>query len=349
MEKSVESGNLRLAEEKKVVKEISTLKKLKKNFDSFATAQASIDADKAKIAELKATLDDKESKAISARFNEVRDKLDAIRAASQEAHKNLNSLYDTRNAAQKEVDAVNQKIKALKDEYYTQLRQHKEQIRAEIAARHERERAEREAIAREKKLAAAKAKLEAASEPAYATEIANCRLVLSALDPNFKIESSSTINTFGPASLGSTLEKPQVDLEENVRIIKKEEESYYVGKGKKKSKGKKKKEEVSNDNKLTLDYSLVEQLYSLDITVPASKDDVPNTIEAVKKKLDYYLENEERVTKERIEKAKAQIAKMEAEEEESSKDTTESTTEKIEPASEEKSESAEVSEDLSAN
>ena len=64
---------------------------------------------------------------------------------------------------------------------------------------------------------------------------------------------------------------------------------------------------------MTVNFQVVEDLTNLNIAVPTSNADVPKTIEDLKKKIDYYVANEERVTKERIEKAKAEIAKLEAE------------------------------------
>lgn len=307
LEKSVESGNLRLAQEKQVLKEISTLKKLRKNFDSFASTQALIDADRTKIAALRTQIDDPESKAINKRFDEIKARLDVIRNESQEASKNRNELIAARSAAQKDVDEVKAKINTLKDEYYGKLRTYNEAIRKEIAERHERERAEKLAAEKERKLRAAEEKLEIASEPAFASQIATAKILISYFDPTYVFPKKTT--EFQPAEFGAQTSTRSIELPTGAEVLKKDEESFYAGNGKKKNKNKKKNVE-KDSNRLVLDLVLVEQLSSLNVAVPGSQEDVPKTIESLKKKLDHYMENEEAVTKERIAKAKAEIAKM---------------------------------------
>lgn len=341
LEKSVESGTLRIAQEKQVVKEISTLKKLRKNFDTFTTSQASIDADRAKITALKAQTDDPETKEINKRFDEVKAQLDAIRNESLEASKNRNELFTARAAAQKEVDDVRSKINALKDDYYGKLRTHNEKIRKEIAERHERERAEREAADKEKRLEIAQEKLSIASEPAFASQIATAKILISHFDPTYVFPNESSVQQ--SAELGSQATRA-VDAPSGIKILKKDEETFYAGNGKKKNKDKKKKVNEAKENKLVLDLVLVDQLSSLKVSVPGSQEDVPKTIEELKEKLQYYIDNEDRVTKERIERAEAEIAKME----EAAKAETESSSESKPESSSSASVSSEKADEESA-
>ena len=78
LEAQVEAGSMKLAEEKRALTEISTLRRSKRNVEALATQQAAIDADRAKADELRAGLDDPESKAVSKRYDEIKNELDAL-------------------------------------------------------------------------------------------------------------------------------------------------------------------------------------------------------------------------------------------------------------------------------
>ena len=65
LQKQVDAGTMKIVDEKKNLAEISQLNKQKKGFAGFDEAQKKIDNVKAQIAELRKTLDDPESKALS--------------------------------------------------------------------------------------------------------------------------------------------------------------------------------------------------------------------------------------------------------------------------------------------
>jgi hypothetical protein len=89
---------MKLVEEKKALNEISVLKKSRKNLESFSGQQASIDADKATIEEIRANMDSPEAKAINDKFSAAKAELDTIKAASDESNKGRDSLFEERNA-----------------------------------------------------------------------------------------------------------------------------------------------------------------------------------------------------------------------------------------------------------
>lgn len=311
LERKVDSGSFRIAEERKALNEISNLKKLRKNFASLAETQNTIDQDKAKISALKASIDDSEAKAVSARYNEVIAALDAIRDESQKAYQNRNELYERRNDAQKKYDEAYKKIKARKDEYYGQVRNYQEQVRAEIAARHERERAEREEAEKEKRQLVAQEKLEIASEPAFLSQISAAKMLIHHFDPDYKFDAeTAAVDT----SLNSTGVTRVVEMPANAKVLKKDTEVFVAGSGSKKHKKRGVKAEASKkeENKLTMNFKIVEDLTALNIAVPGSAAEVPKTVEQLKEKLQFYITNQDRVTKERVAQAKAEIAKLEA-------------------------------------
>ena len=67
----IDAGNLKLADERRYVKEMSSLRKLRKDFGSIEKTQALIDQDKEKIAELKKKLSATHNKEVQAKFEEI--------------------------------------------------------------------------------------------------------------------------------------------------------------------------------------------------------------------------------------------------------------------------------------
>jgi uncharacterized coiled-coil DUF342 family protein len=98
LERQVESGSMKLVDEKKALAEISTLRKHRKTVESFSSQQAAIDADKAKIDQVRKELDDPEQKAASKKFDELRKELDEVNKRMEEVSKSRDGLYDERNA-----------------------------------------------------------------------------------------------------------------------------------------------------------------------------------------------------------------------------------------------------------
>lgn len=89
---------MKLVDEKKALNEISALRKSRKLVESFATQQQAIDADKAKVDEVRKELDDPEQKAASSKFDELRKELDEINRRMDEVSKGRDGLFEERNA-----------------------------------------------------------------------------------------------------------------------------------------------------------------------------------------------------------------------------------------------------------
>lgn len=322
---AVDSGNLKLVEERQTLNEISNLNKLRKNFYTFGEAQTEIDQDKAKLAALRKSLNDPEVQALSDRYKEITAELDASRAQQQEAYKNRSSLFDKRTAAEKARNDVYAQIKALKDEHYANVRAYREQSKADQKARIEREKAERASAEKEKKLREAREKVETASEPAFSSHIATAESLLKYFDTADKSAGQEN----------GAEETKTWDLPENAKIIQKKDEHFFAGFGHKKNKA---KGSNRKNDKLSMDLGIIEDLSLLNISVPASKDEIPTTVEKLKEKLQFYRDNEDRVTQERVERAKADLAKIEAESEPVSEASAPASTVASEPVSETASE-----------
>ncbi|KAK6527567.1 hypothetical protein TWF694_004551 [Orbilia ellipsospora] len=310
LEKQVDAGTLKLVEERRTLDQISNLNKQKKSFAGFDSSQAEIDKDKASLADIKKQLDDPEAKALSDRFTEITKELDTIKAEQDGVFQNLNSLRDERTKYQKEQQEKFQEIKTLKDNYYTAKNAYRDYEQEAWKVRKEKQRAEREAYEKEKKMKVANQLLEDASFKAFTSEIHTCENLIAFFDPD-----SATKKTDGPvsqfkASVGRTVtEEPK-----GMKVLKKDEEDYFVGGNSKKKGGKKNKVaggETAAPAKFSLSIGILEELAKVDVPAPVGPEEVPALIEKLKEKVVYYKENQEKVTKENITKAKARIEELE--------------------------------------
>ncbi|KAF9578930.1 hypothetical protein BGW38_005029, partial [Lunasporangiospora selenospora] len=315
LEKQLESGSMKLVEEKRILAEISSLKKAKKSVEAAQAQQVAVDADKAAIAALRETIDDQTAKALSAEYNTIQAQLDEITKAKDEVWKKRNDLFDERNRLQKELDAEFQLKKALNDEYFEQLRAHQKYQQELHAHRRDEIKARKQQELDEKRLAIAKEERELAEIPAFANEIITCDSVYRYL---VQFSTDERRVTEVAASTASSEPSPsnvrQVDTKTNVpsgvmlaKKSDKEEEVFFVGKSKK-SKGPKEKKVEGNSFKLPL--AVLEQLVELKVVVPASPADVAKTLDALQEKKKHFLENQERATAENKRKAEERIAKL---------------------------------------
>lgn len=124
LEREVDSGKLKLVDEKKNLKRISDLKALKKQLSVFVTAEESIKADIAKRKQLQDELSSSaqtpEAKALSEEFNKVRDEMNKLKAENDDAYAKRGELRSQREELQKVRDRAYENKKAVQDEYYKQ-------------------------------------------------------------------------------------------------------------------------------------------------------------------------------------------------------------------------------------
>ncbi|KAF9931599.1 hypothetical protein FBU30_009872 [Linnemannia zychae] len=314
LEKQLESGSLKLVEEKRMLSEISSLKKAKKSVEAVVAQQAAIDADKAAIAALKETIDDQTSKALSAEFNQIQAQLDEITKSKDEIWKKRNDLFDERNRLQKELDAERQRKKTVSDEYYNALREYNKHQQEVQNRKREEYQAKKQKELEEKRLAVAKEERELAEIPAFTNEIITCESVYKYL-----LQFSTDEKRIADAAAAAPVDTPasnirQVDTAANVpagvmltKKADKVEEVFFVGKSKK-NKGPKEKKAEGNSFKLPL--AVLEQLLELKVAVPASPADLEKTLDALIEKKNHFKANQEKATAENKRKAEERIAKL---------------------------------------
>ncbi|KAF9018260.1 hypothetical protein CPC16_009553 [Podila verticillata] len=321
LEKQLESGSIKLVEEKRFLQEISVLKKAKKTVEAAQTQQIAIDADKAAIAALKETIDDQTAKALSAEYNTLQAQVDEISKAKDEVWKKRNDLFDERTRLQKELDELYQQKKAVNDEYFTALRDYNKFQQDLQVRKREEYNAKKQQELEEKRLAIAKEERELAEIPAYSNEIVTCESVYKYL-LSFSTDEKRIAEA---AAIGvTTVEAPkanvrQVDATANVpsgvmlaKKADKVEEVFFAGKSKKNKGPKEKKVEV---NSFKLPLAVLEQLVELKVVVPTSTVDLEKTLDALAEKRDFFKANQEKATAENKRKAEERIAKLTVSEE----------------------------------
>ncbi|PSN64220.1 hypothetical protein BS50DRAFT_575663 [Corynespora cassiicola Philippines] len=313
LQKQVDSGMMKLVDEKKALSEISSLNKARKNFSTFDTQQKAIDDIKAQIAEQKKQLDDPEQKALSEKYTELQTELDGLKAEQDEAFKNMKELRDQTDKARAEQQEKYQAVKAIKDAYYQQKRAWSDYDYQARKARQERRRQEQQEYQASKRKEAASKRLEEASAPAYQDEILAAEGLIRYFDPSaLPAKETATSNQFA-ASAQRTVNDSGF---KGTRISKKddEEENYFIGSGGKKGKKGKKGPVAPTESKFNISIGIIEELAKVKVEAPSGQAEVPATVEKLKEKLAHWKSDQDRQTKENIAKAQKEIDRLEAEE-----------------------------------
>lgn len=314
LDKAIDAGNLKLADERRFVKEMSALRKLRKDFGSIEKIQASIDQDKEKIAELKKKLAGTHNKEVQAQFETIQKKLDEINESNKSVISKRNKIYDQRSEIKKQKDAKYDEIRKLRSDFDAKFENFKKQMEEERQKRDEEYKAQQAERKQAKLKQRAEQELADASIPAFTEEINSIHNLLSYFDPSYvkpatnKAPSASSTNG---SSIPSTTKNQArvIEFPEDLVVVKKEQDDFFTG-TKRKGKGGKKQGGKKN---FTVAPEIVVALSDLTIPFPLKEDDVPETIKTLKETLDALQEKQEEQTKVNIERAKAKIAKFKEE------------------------------------
>ena len=323
----IESGTLRLADEKKSLQEISNLRRSKKIVEGFASQQLSIDQDKAQIEALKLQLDDPQSKALNEQFENIKADLDKIKSELNDNQKSRQGLFDQRSKLQSELDGV-----------YSSKRQHSERhqemnelyfkkLNEDRMRREQKFREEREIEEANKAKVMAEQIREDAKLPAFETQIQDCNTLIdqfsriAGITPSQpQTETATEQKPEGKAMGEHNIRKVDTDFQVGTMLKKKnleEDEAYFVG-GKPSSKkkgGNKKQQQQSqqqpnDDDKIQIPLATLTALMSLSIPPPKSYSDLRKTIDSLDIKKAWFEANQERQTKENVDKAEKEISKL---------------------------------------
>ncbi|KAG9675334.1 hypothetical protein KCU99_g2497, partial [Aureobasidium melanogenum] len=325
LQAQVETGTMKIVDEKKNLAEITALNKQKKGFAGFEQAQKQIDDIKAQIAEIKKSMDDPASKALSDEYTKITTELDEIKAKQDEVFKNLNQLRDERTRANEAQQVAYTNLKDIKDKYWQAKRAYAEYEKEAYRVRRERQKAERDAYEAGKRKQVAEAKLEEASAPAYGDEIQTAQSLIRYFDPSSQEAKAAAGPGKFAAQASRTVEATGI---KGTALPRKGEadEDYMAGNGGKKGKKNRKNQNASPApeaaaTKFNLSFGVIEQLAKIDVQPPSSQAAVAGVVEQIKAKLEGWQKDQARKTQENIDKAKKEIERLEAESSENGANT----------------------------
>ncbi|KAH6856788.1 hypothetical protein B0I37DRAFT_368347 [Chaetomium sp. MPI-CAGE-AT-0009] len=314
LERDVESGKMKLVDEKKALAEISSLRKLRKNFSTLDNDQKAIDDLKEKIKEIKDSMESPEAKALSEEYSKVQAELTSVRAELDSVFGNLTTLRSEKSDLHSAQQATWTALKKLKDDYHTQRKAAMKWEREAREKRREREQAERDRIAKERKMARAQEMLAEASDPAFAEQIRRADTLVRFFDPSHAVEEKAPL--LADKGLGASAQR-KVDASgfEGMKLVRKEDrDDDYLPAVKKGKKGKKSQASETPASKFSCPPSVIEDCTFVGVNPPMSAAEVPEVIEKVKAKIAQWKADQPAQTQKNIEKAKKEIERLEAEE-----------------------------------
>jgi len=314
LEQSVESGKLKLVDEKKALAEATNLRKLRKNFSTFENDQKAIDDLKDKIKEIKDSMENPEAKALSEQYNKIQEELTAVKTELDSVFNNLTALRAEKADLNTKQQATWAALRKYKDEYHTQRKAAAKWEREVREKRREREQAERDRIRKEQKMARAQQMLAEASDPAFAEQIRRANNLVRFFDPSHVVEEKAPL--LADKGLAASAQR-KVDASgfEGMKIVRKEDrDDVYLPAVKKGKKGKKNHASETPATKFSCPPSVIEDCAFVGVNPPMSAAEVPEVVEKVKGKIAQWKADEPAQTQKNIDKAKKEIERLEADE-----------------------------------
>ncbi|KAJ9117427.1 hypothetical protein QFC22_004277 [Naganishia vaughanmartiniae] len=344
LDKQIESGTLKLIDEKKSLNEISLLRRSLTSLTKLTTLEESIASDRAQVDELKKTLDDPESKRVQARWDELKAEMDGLREEGRKAWDERNGLFEKRNELQKQMDDLytkkkeaNQKNRDAQDAYYAKIREDQKAKQDRFRA----QKAAEESVRREEEITRMR---EDAKIPAFEREIEDCGVLIGWFNGKFgnKVPETHAGNAASAADEARVLEGVK---ELNLRkvedapvgsVLKKnaDEQDPWASLagtgGKKGKKGGKKSAAPAAVNgsaangetstpptpsanpsaPINLPFALLTAILNLSIPPPANAADVHRCIADLEHKKAWFEANQKKKTEEEVQRVEALIKKM---------------------------------------
>ncbi|KAF5389104.1 hypothetical protein D9757_004907 [Collybiopsis confluens] len=318
LEKQVDSGTLKLADEKRALAEISSSKRNRRTLDAFQTDQQSIEAERAAINELKKQLDDPEFKATSDRYDTIKQELDTLKKEDDALYANRSKLFEERDGLQAQINALYNERREATQNYRESNDRYWSKVNEDRTRRAERVRAQRAAEELQKKQEIAERMREDAETPAFQAQIEDCQTLIDALSG--KTSGNITLKS------GPLVERQELDGVAKLDIRKVEEvpegaivrkkkgdddDAYFVGgKGKKGKKSQGKTNGAPEGSQLNLPFATLSALLNFSIPPPISSADLPRVMENLKTKKEWFEANQARQTAANIAKAEAEIQRL---------------------------------------
>lgn len=320
IEESIASGDLSLVQEKLLVKEMQSLNKLIKDLVNIEPIRKSVDADKAKINQLKEELNGLNPKDVSNQFEENQQKLNDIHSKTQGVYDKRQTLFNKRAALYKKRDELYSQIRQIRADFDNEFKSFRAKLDKERLKREEEQRLSKLLEQKDVDMGKLQEKLTHAKIPAFTYEIGAIENSLLVLDPTYVKPKKNILPDLSSNAL-ETKPARKVVADDLVLVTPKKDD--FVNVAPSKSKKYKKKNQQKNteneqpasifnkvDGKFTLEPTLIATLAELDVTVPINSDDVKITIEQLKKKHEELLSKQEEQTKQNIESVEKEIEKL---------------------------------------
>ncbi|KAJ2787205.1 multicopy suppressor of BFA (Brefeldin A) [Coemansia interrupta] len=317
----IDSGNLKIVEERRLSDEMAGLRRAKKQVEQAAALQKNIEADLAELAEIDEQIAGTNARALGEEYDRLQSELDSLRASQEEGHQKRGELFSERSRILKELDQAWEFKRRLQDdhrrinnEYYQWQQQ--ERIRK---ANEEKQRRVQEL--REKRLAIAQEQREEAEIPAFEDEINGCDsliIYLNSIQPSTTASpGSKSENSTRPSSVASTIRGASSDLHipAGMLALKKtnDEADYFAGSSSSKSKRRNERKDKKNgpaSEILKLPLAVAERFLELEVDIPTTSASIAATIEKLEARKQYFIGNQAKVTNENKRKAEEKIAKL---------------------------------------
>ncbi|PWN24895.1 hypothetical protein BDZ90DRAFT_234509 [Jaminaea rosea] len=334
LQAQVESGSMKIVDEKRALAEMTNLRKSRRGIEGFEAQQKAIDEDRKRADELRKTLDNPEGRQLSERYDAIKKELDTIQSEFEKSAGSRQKLIDQRTKLSAQLDDLygerrerNGAYRQAQDDWYAKSQAEREKRaeaqRAERKAHEDSKRKEQEALMREE-----------AAMPAFAQEIEDCDVLIAYFGGNATQSAAASKATPSSVPGAKQLDVRKVEADTSYgQAIKKKgsesaEDSYFAGSS---AGGKKGKKQGSKKGKplalgeapadedetpaaaarsdLKVPVGHLSALLSLSIPPPTSSADVPRVVENLKLKRRYFVENQDRKTKERIEEVEKRLGK----------------------------------------
>ncbi|KAI8637019.1 hypothetical protein BD408DRAFT_425264 [Parasitella parasitica] len=312
LESKIEAG-VRIVEEKKMLQEISLLKRNRLSVEGVDDQQAAINKEREIYSELKKNIDDSEAKKLSDRYEELDAEFKLLHGEQSKQREARNELYDERTRLKTSLDEEYSKMRTMRDEhrknndeYYTFVRKLREYKKEQEQLRKEQEE-------NEKRQEAAKQELELAALPAFESELALCDNLAIFLESFLSGSSTDKKGSEQQSAVNAA-----ADAFEGMVIKKRDDEDFFVGKSKKKQPKQRDPKEKKTDA-LKLPLATMEAFFEIKVTVPTKVSEIPATLTKLKERKEYYIAEQPKVTEMNKKKAEEKIRAMEKEEEEQKK------------------------------
>ncbi|ORX49074.1 hypothetical protein DM01DRAFT_1409544 [Hesseltinella vesiculosa] len=319
LEQKIESGGARLVEEKKMLQEVSLLKRSRAQVEGLDEQQAAIDRERGILNEIKKNIDDSEAKKLSKRYEDLNEEFTKLNTNAKEERESRNKLYDERTRLKGLLDAEFDKLRSLRDEhrkandeYFTFVRQYRE-------AKRELERQRKIQQDQERKQEKLKEELELAALPAFEHEINLCDNLANFLQQFLDKSSGDVTPASTPTPTSANARQPE-PLPEGMILSKKTDENYFVGSKKKGKKSSAKKEVTGDDASLKIPLPTMEGFFQIKVTIPTKVSEIPVTLDKLKERKQFYIEEQPKQTEANKQRAQEKINALlqkEKEEEES--------------------------------